>query len=143
MKTSRLFSKGRRGSLPKGCESWLNVPPSLKKILLSLDAAIELIHYKRKYYLYRVIYRGGVSSDDTLIKEFQLQAPPGAWLVEHLAAHDSYKRKGDKMSWYWRGVLDFDLKKDKEDDRKLGDIIHTMKGDFIQKAKDRKVICLR
>lgn len=142
MRDTRLFTKGRRGSLPKGCESWLNVPEHLKKILLQLYPEVEILYYKRQWYLYRVIHRGGIKSDDELVKEFQLQTPPGAWLLDHLAYHDSYKWVGDRTSKYLYGLNEYYKDIDKELAKKRVDIAHYAAGYCHNKAKGRMVVDL-
>lgn len=76
---------------------------SCKNDILALFPEVELIHDHKnnRVDVYRVIHKGANPGLDILIHEFKCQVPPGPWLIEHMARHDSYLTLGiDKNKRY-------------------------------------------
>ena len=85
----------------------------LKDALFAQDSNLEIFRNRKKnrYEAWRVKFYAGVSSDDLLLFEFNLQHPPGMWLINHLRKHDSWARNGKEST------LDFILGEIDEHDK--------------------------
>lgn len=90
----------RRWELAQGLPLGEYPSQAFLRALKRFDSQLELYWHPRvgRWVLYRVVHRGGASSDDQLIKEFTIADESGGyrlpswWLIDHLRALDKTKQ---------------------------------------------------
>lgn len=133
----RPRSRCKRGFLHGGGKPWTGlatISASLKRDLLLYFPELELIELNGKVHVYRRLDTHIVSSDNWMVYEFTLQIPPGAWLLEHLLKHDSYRIfKTDKFRLQ-RAMWQYDAEVKLEEskfDKKVQEIKDRLKEDLL------------
>lgn len=128
MKKYRSQLKGR---------SWEGINTSLKNSILQLFPEVELIKYRERYSLYRVIGKGGTPNNDLLIHEFTLKVPPGPWLLQHLLKHDAYRLFGvSPLNKYQKFMDNLEAEKKKKLDNYFDDYKSQIKKSVLRYAKN-------
>ena len=106
--------------------------------LAALDEDAEVLWNPRRnvWSLYRVTHYGASPADDQLEHEFDLQHPPGFWLIEYMRSRQlivpgtgPQSLPKAKQAWLTR-VKDMIGRRRAEQDRKWADFMHDIKGNL-------------